>query len=463
MVTNWRPSLDQSQGPLYRALADQIVAAVSDGAIPAGAKLPPVRDLAWDLKISPGAVARAYRIATDKGALEATVGRGTFARGPAERSTALDIFMAPSADAKIDLRGNRAVDVGQEADLNAALRRLLDRNRPLPLLDYRAVDDDLSARGVIGAWLGAGPADMAARMVVTAGAQEGVVAVLCALRRGGEGLLACEPIVHPGLKDAAELAGMKLEPVAADDQGVIPEALDAACARRRPDALLLTATLHNPTLSIMGPERRARLVAVARARDLTLGEDNVYGGLLNDPPPTFAQLAPERAWYVNSFSKIVAAGLRAGVVLTPPGETQRLLRAHQAITHKTPYLTTALAEELVLSGEADRIRDRVAAEIGARVALTRQALGDLGVVVHQAASFAMLPMPEPWTSAEFAVAAAARDVLVAPRAAYAVARAPAPDFIRIALGANVGRAELAEGLARLSDLIRRGPGAALLT
>jgi DNA-binding transcriptional MocR family regulator len=456
MNTTWRPTL-RANGPIYRSLADEIVAAVAEGAIAPGARLPPVRDLAWDLKISPGAVARAYRIATEKGALEATVGRGTFAVGPEPRGAALDVLLEPRPAMKIDLRGNRAVDVGQDAEIDAALRRLLDRGR-LPLSDYRAPDDDLEARGRIGAWLGCG--EDPARIVVVAGAQEGIMTTLCALRRHGEGVLLCEPVVHPGLRDAAELCQMRLEPVAADDQGVIPEAFDAACARRRPDALLLTATLHNPTLTIMGPERRRAIVEVARRRDVPIVEDDVYGALAPDRPPSFATLAPERSWFVSSLSKCVAAGLRVGVVATPPGQTLRLLRAHQAIAHKTPLLSTALADELVASGDADRIRARVADEIAARVALADAALGAFGVRTHPACSFAMLPLPPEWTSAEFAVAAAAADVLVAPRAAYAVARAIEPDFVRIALGASVSRDRLIEGLARLARLLDEDPRAA---
>jgi DNA-binding transcriptional MocR family regulator len=455
MDTTWRP-VPAADGPLYRAIADQIVAAVADGRIAPGAQLPTVRDLAWDLKISPGAVARAYRIATEKGALEATVGRGTFARGPEPKAAALDVLLEPRPDAKIDLRGNRAVDVGQDAELNAALGRLLARG-PLPLTDYRAPDDDIEARGRVGAWLGAG--DDPARIAVVAGAQEGVMTVLCALRRHGEGLLLCEPVVHPGLRDAAELCQMKLEPVAADAEGVIPEAFDAACARRRPDALLLTATLQNPTLSVMGARRRAEIVEVARRRDVTLVEDDVYGGLVADRPPTLAEMAPERCWYVNSFSKSVAAGMRAGVVLTPPGETLRFLRAHQAIAHKIPYLTLALADEMVTSGAADAVRARVAAEIAARAAIADAALGRFGLLSRPDCSFATLPLPEEWTSAEFALAAAALDVLAAPRAAYAVERRHAPDFVRLALGANVSREALAEGLARLARLLEEGPGA----
>ena len=66
-----------------------------------------MRDLAWQAGISPGAVARAYRMGIDRGALEATVGRGTFARGGGTRGrAALTLAMRDTGDVlKWDLDG----------------------------------------------------------------------------------------------------------------------------------------------------------------------------------------------------------------------------------------------------------------------------------------------------------------------------------------------------------------------
>ena len=64
--------------------------------------------------------------------------------------------------------------------------------------------------------------------------------------------------------------------------------------------------------------RRRALVAVARERDLTLLDDDAYGFLEADPPPNLARLAPERAFYVLSFSKPVAPGFKLSFLVTPP-------------------------------------------------------------------------------------------------------------------------------------------------
>ena len=62
----------------YIVLIQSLRAAVRSGELSVGFKLPPVRELAWQLGITPGTVARAYKMAVAEGLVETTVGRGTF-------------------------------------------------------------------------------------------------------------------------------------------------------------------------------------------------------------------------------------------------------------------------------------------------------------------------------------------------------------------------------------------------
>lgn len=451
----------KTTGPRYRVLADTICNAVQRGEISPGEKLPPVRDLAWKLGISPGAVARAYKVGVERGALEAVVGRGTFARAADSAPVyAIDGLVAEAPSGNIDLRGNEAVNVGQNTEIGRALARLLARHDGVPpITGYRQRADDWDATEALSGWLsGRGFPSEPERLLVTSGAQVGVVSVMSLLARGG-GVVLTAPTAYPGVRDGAAAIGVRFEPVAADAQGMLPDALDRACARSRPDAIQITATLQNPTLAIMDLARRQALAEVARRHGMPIIEDDVYGQLIDDPLPSFAEFAPELCWYVTSLSKCVAAGLRAGLVLTPPGRTIPTFRAYQALSQQTPWLVKALAGELVRGGEAAIIRDRVAAETRRRVALAVEILGPYGAVTHPAASFAYLPLPEPWTSAEFVAAAAGAGVLVPPDTIYKTLRG-GPEFTRVALCGQVSPAELREGVRRLADILRDGPGSA---
>ena len=68
----------QSGGPKYRALSAALRQGIDEGKLPKGTRLPPVRELAWRLGMTPGTVARAYTALTDEAVLVAEVGRGTF-------------------------------------------------------------------------------------------------------------------------------------------------------------------------------------------------------------------------------------------------------------------------------------------------------------------------------------------------------------------------------------------------
>ncbi|MCX8509217.1 MAG: GntR family transcriptional regulator, partial [Rhodobacteraceae bacterium] len=111
------------------ALSHALRDAVRQGALPEGSRLPPVRELAWQLSITPGTVARAYQIVTQEGLLEATVGRGTYVATRAPRlGPSQPIFEELDADRMtatsapvVDLRSPQLPEVGQGAAISAIL------------------------------------------------------------------------------------------------------------------------------------------------------------------------------------------------------------------------------------------------------------------------------------------------------------------------------------------------------
>ena len=126
--TTWHPDLSQFPGPKYLALTRALREAIRAGELPPGAQLPTVRDLAWDLHVTPGTVSRAYQLATQEGLLAATVGRGTFvaAREPRLGPTqSLALERDPAADSwLVDLRSPQLPDVGQTEAFAAAMTRV---------------------------------------------------------------------------------------------------------------------------------------------------------------------------------------------------------------------------------------------------------------------------------------------------------------------------------------------------
>lgn len=474
---SWRPKLSP-EGPRYRALADAIAEAVETGELEPGERLPPVRDLAWALKVTPGTVARAYHLAENRNLIEGQVGRGTFVKGESRRAgTVAALFekATPSppldpvgrdgaAPGVADLRLNCAIDIGQDAIITRAMESLIARHGALPLTDYHRYGDDEPERAAAAAWLAAGGLpDRPADTLISSGAQHALLTALAATAGGGDSVALTEPLIHPGLKDCARALGVRLEPVAADpDLGLDPDALEAAAARHRPSAIILSPNCQNPTLATMPLERRERIAEIALRRRIPIIEDDVYGWTQRSRPTSLAALAPCLTWHVASFSKCVAAGLRAGFLLCPLGEGPRASRLMQGYTQHVSWLISAVAAALIESGDAARIVDSVREETELRVAefralLAPQVAAQGGMLrLCDAAAFAWLELPEPWRASDFLTSCREAGVLVSPAEAFAVGRAPAPHAARIAFGACT-RETMSLGLARLAGVLAAGP------
>lgn len=452
-------------GPRYRALADEIGLAVDEGRLAPGEKLPPVRDLAWRLKVTPGTVARAYRLAEQRGLLDGQIGRGTFVRasrasGPEPRSPA-----GASSPGLADLQRNFAPDVGQDAVITDALRRLIDRAGALPFTGYGGYDDDRAERAAFAEWLRSGgvraPVD---DIVLTGGAQLGVLTALASTIGGRDASALTEEMIYPGVKDCARVLGMRLEPVATDRDGLVPEALEESIARHRPGAIMLSANVQNPTLAHMPLARRERVAEIALARRVAIIEDDVYGWLIPAArAPSFVDLAPEQSWLVASLSKCASAGLRAGCVVAPPGRGLKAARMLKSFVQNPPRLTALLVAELIRSGELERIIARVRAEFADRRILAETLLlgaaARNGGVLHlrEDGPFGWLTLPEPWRASEFEIAAQRRGVSLLTAEQFAVGRASAPHAVRIALGGSTDRSALSRALEALAGQLDSPP------
>ena len=442
----WTPALSQDDAPIYerlvRALADDVAA----GVLAPGERLPPQRDLAFRLGLGVGTVTKAYAEAERRGLLAGHVGRGSFV-APGRGAVASAVEAGP-----LDMARNLPPLWPARARLPAAMARLERRRDLVERLDYPP-DGGFAADRAAGAqWLAqvSGWDDLdPARVICTAGAQQAAMAAFAATCRPGETIIA-EAATFSGLRAVAAALGYQLAPVAIDGEGLIPEALDRAAAETGARAAYVLPT-HNPTTRAMGAQRRRDIVAVARARDLILVEDDLYGGYpveLGLAP--LARLAPERVFHATSLSKTVSPGLRAGYLIAPiAGQAHdRALGALNAIAQGSPGFGLALASQWIEDGVALAILGEIRAEMAARIALAQDILGPAMERPAAAASLhAWLPMSE--IAAERVATRALRTgVKVTPPGAMILDGA-AVSGLRLCLGAVGDRAALERGLRRV--------------
>lgn len=464
-MTNWLPNLAAGDGPLYVRLADQIETGIQRGDLGVGSKLPPQRNLAFDIGVTIGTVTRAYALARERGLVSGEVGRGTYVLGrrhgealpPAAPTTSPleSIEAAPPALLRLDTTAAPEIGVAEEI---ARLAAEICRARPDAVATY--------IRDVPSAWKEAGtrwltrpdwspqPADV----VPTLGAHAAIAAVIGATTTPGD-RIAFEPLTYASVARAAALIGRRGIVAAADEHGLIPEEFERVCAQQHPKLLFLMPALHNPTLRVMPEDRRRALAAIARRHQVWIIEDAVYGVLVEDRHAPLAALAPDRVFYVGGLSKAVAAGLRGAWVACPPNFANRVSTAHKMITGGMPFLMPEINARLVLSSAALDFRAKTLAEIARRSAVAKEVFGGLDIALRDTIPFFWLRLPEPWLSSTFKSAAAAEGILIDEEDEYKTTRSDVA-FHGIRVGFTVPAAREAEAAFRtLRRLIDHGMGA----
>ncbi|MBU9696294.1 PLP-dependent aminotransferase family protein [Rhodobacteraceae bacterium HSP-20] len=459
--TIWKPDLAAYPGPKYLALSRALREAIRSGELAEGEQLPTVRDLAWVLGVTPGTVSRAYALATQEGLLAATVGRGTFvaARAPKLGPTQpLLIERDPEyVRGRIDLRAPRLPDVGQIPAFRSAMQAIsarLDED----WIDYTTQRSEAPLREAVCGWLSDralgsfGPEDIA----LTAGGQNAINLILLCCLRGDRPVVLTEELAYPGFRHAARLARAEVVGVETDAEGMIPEALEAACRRHGAQVLCLTTEAQNPTTARMGMERRQRIAAIARHFDLQVIEDDCYT-LSESTWPSLRALAPERVWHVGSLSKTISAALRFGFIVCPAGmgETGRLTAQHAFFALPRPVSDLCL--HLFQSGAAVDIRRRVGEELAGRIKVMVNTIGRFDLAWQPGLRFAFLRLPLGWRASTFTRMAEAEGVLVRSADEYALSHGRAPQAVRLALAGHVSDADFAGAMDRLAGLLSRPP------
>lgn len=437
----WTPVIPDGAAPLYERLLSVLRADIAGGVLAAGSRLPPQRDLAYRLGVGLGTVTRAYVEAEKAGLVSAHVGRGSFVNTPA-------VHRLAEREGPINMAQNISPSAPAASRLSEALARLRKRHDLLEHLAYAPAAGHEVQRRAGAAWLSRTSSyrDVDWRRVICcAGAQQGLALALGTVMRPGQTLLT-EAVAYHGLKALALHNGWKIRGLPMDAEGLRPDALEAAIAATGARALAVLPTLQNPTGRIMGRARREAIAAIARKHDLIIVEDDIYGAYARDAAAPFALLAPERTFHVSGVSKTLAPGLRAGFLVTPPGEAfERVLDAVRVIAYAPPAFGGLVATQWIEDGTADAILAETLEEGAVRLSLARDLLGAaLEAPQSPTAPHVWLPMGE--LDAERLAGRALRGGVEVTPPDAPIVEAGFESGVRICLGAAESREVLRRGL-----------------
>ena len=450
-ITTWTPRLPQDAAPVYQAIADALERDIERGVVRDGQRLPTHRELAAALSLTPLTITRAYKEAARRGLIQSTVGRGTFVRSSAELPRPV---LGPLDLSRNIVEGSDASTLEPRALI--ALRSLV--RDP----EYQPAEGTLRHRTAAASWMRRGGLETEPeRIVITPGAHQAMVAVLAALCRPGDNILA-EEMTYPRFATIGGLLHLDVQTVALDEHGVVPAALEKACRRGSPKALYLIPNFQNPTGSVMPEKRRREIAAIARRHALTLIEDDVYGFLLESPPDPIARFAPDHTVYITSTSKSVTPSLRLGFASLPEALVERVTAACGAMTAFTSTVAAELFAQLVDSGSADRTVRAKRATVATNRRAAARGLDGLKVHSHPMSPHLWIELPRGGNAHEIAERARMRGLSVLPSASFSPIRRAPVEAIRVSIGATSDARQVESALRTLAALVmdsRLGSGA----
>ncbi len=370
-----------------QGISRSIEEAVGRGALRPGEVLPPIRELATRLGVNPNTVAAAYRGLRERGVVETAGRRGTRVRSkPASTPRENLRVEVPAGVRDLSLGNPDPALLPSLAGAFASAARAADA-RPV-LYGEEAVDPELARRA---AELFAEAGVPEAPVAVTSGALDAIERVLQAHLRPGDAVAVEDP-GWESLLDLVPALGLRAVPVALDDEGPLPEAVDRAL-RAGVRAVLVTDRAQNPTGAAITARRAAELRELLGAHpSVLLVEDDHGHGIAGLPLHPLA--GATRHWaLVRSTAKAYGPDLRLAV-LTGDELTMDRVRGRQRLG---PGWVSRLLQGAVarLWAEGAPDLDRVARAYGERRGALLDALAARGITGHGVSGLNVwLPVPD---------------------------------------------------------------------
>lgn len=373
-------------GSLYLRLANALGAAIDDGRLTAGDRLPPERRMGADLAVSRSTVTAALDALEQRGLVTRRQGSGTYvssiARPAAEGRPlvheldehALLHDLSGGPEASIELLA-AAVECAPE--VRAAVATLDDSDEirrftsghgyvPLGLPPLReAIAQHLSSHGL---------PTTREQVIVTSGAVEGVLLAARLFLEPGDAV-AVEAPSYIGALDVLRAVGARLLGVDVDDRGARTDQLAALIARSQPRMMYLIPDFQNPTGTLLSGPRRREVARLATESRIPVVEDVVQRELWfeSQPPPPIAVSDPDApVLTLGSMSKVFWGGLRVGWIRCDPTTIERLGRIKTVINYGTPAIDQMVSARLL--PQIDAIAARRREQLAIRLASLEAAL-----------------------------------------------------------------------------------------
>lgn len=365
----------------YEKLADDVAGLIASGILRAGERLPSVRRLAQEQRVSISTAVQAFRQLEMRGLVEARPQSGFFVRARPQPLATTGSRNTPDEPVAVDLN-QRLMRVLQAAmqpgivPLGVALpassllpvaalnRRYANVARRFPTLlagsSYIDMNDPQLVRQIVRrslAW--GGPLD-SKEIVITNSCTEALCLCLRTVTRPGDTVAVESPAYYLMLQLLESLGLKALEIPTEPLTGMSVAALDLATRDGKVTAVLLVPNASNPLGSVMPDDSKRKLAQLMAARNIPVIEDDIHGDLCYDarrPWPIKAFDTTGNVMLCASLSKCLSPALRIGFAAAG--------KFHAAVT----------LQRTLSSGGTNPITQRVLAEVFESGAYERQVRG----------------------------------------------------------------------------------------
>jgi GntR family transcriptional regulator/MocR family aminotransferase len=376
-------ALDGSSGvSLYRQLYGQLRAAILEGRLRSGAKLPSTRNLADELAIARNTVMGAYEQLLAEGYLEGETGSGTYVartlpdavlQAPAVRLSA----QAKSSPARLSQRGQslgRSRLGVRYSDPPKPFRpgipaldhfpftlwsRLLAkywRLEPAGLLPYTDPAGYKPLREAIAQYVKAARAVRCdpEQILIVSGAQQALDLAARLLLDAGDEVWMEDP-GYTGARAAFIAAGVKPVAVPIDDDGLDVHAGERLAPRAR--LAYVTPSHQYPAGVVMSLSRRLDLLRWAERRRSWVLEDDYDSEYRYASRPVASLQGLDKSGaviYCGTFSKVLFPSLRLGYMVVPERLVDAFRNAKAVVDRHCPTVEQAVLAEFIADGHLAR-------------------------------------------------------------------------------------------------------------
>ena len=385
---------------LYEEVADRIGGMIEKGTYRPGERIPSIRDLSRQMRVSINTVMQAYAHLENVGMVEARPQSGYYVHSrllepearPANKKATEDLAPNPVTLGDIPFQVMRNISNISFIPLGGGipnpdllpidkLNRMLateSRRFRIQSVSYSTASGIKRLRTQIAKRsLDSGCALSPEDIVITSGCVEAVMLALQATCRPGDTVAIGSPVYYTFLNSIQWIGLKVLEIPSTPREGMNLEVLSYAIRHNPVHACIIISNFNNPLGSLMPDEKKQELVALLAKHNIPLIEDDVYGDLAFGPVRPTAVKAYDKKGLVllcSSFSKTLAPGYRVGWIV--PGRFQeKVVRLKALLNIATASPTQLAIAEFLTNGGYDHHLRTIRRIYARQVAQVRDAVG----------------------------------------------------------------------------------------